>query len=86
MPTEPATTNGSADVILRGRSLLVVAVAIVVIGWLARPILGPFIVAAVVAYAVSPVVSAVQGRTGLRRAAVVGIAYLAGFLVIGALG
>ncbi len=56
--------------------LLVLAVAVAVILWLARGIIGPFIVAAVLAYAFSPVVSGVQSRTRLPRAAVIGIGYV----------
>ncbi len=56
--------------------LLVLAAAIVVVLWLARGIIGPFVVAAVVAYAFSPVISAVQTRTRLPRVAVVGLGYL----------
>jgi predicted PurR-regulated permease PerM len=50
--------------------------------WLARGIIEPFIVAAVLAYAFSPVVSAVQKRTHAPRALVIGVGYL---LFIGAM-
>jgi predicted PurR-regulated permease PerM len=43
--------------------------------WLARGVIGPFVVAAVLAYAFTPVVSAAQVRTGWPRALVVGVGY-----------
>lgn len=61
--------------------LLVLAIAVGIVLWLARDIIGPFVVAGVLAYAFSPVVSAVHGRTRLPRAAVIAIGYL---LVFGA--
>ncbi len=56
--------------------LLALAAAVVLVLWLARDILGPFVVAGVLAYAFSPVVSAVESRTRIPRAAVIGIGYL----------
>ena len=56
--------------------LAVLAVAVAVILWLARGVIGPFIVAAVLAYAFSPVVSSVQSRTRLPRVVVIGIGYV----------
>ncbi len=52
--------------------LLLAALAIL---WLARGVLGPFIVAAVLAYAFSPIVTAGGRRTGWPRIVVVGIGY-----------
>jgi predicted PurR-regulated permease PerM len=52
--------------------------AILVILWLARSVLGPFIVAAVIAYAFTPLVTTVQRRTGLPRLAIVAIGYAIG--------
>ena len=60
--------------------LVVAAVAVL---WLARDVLGPFIIAAVVAYAFSPLVVAGQRRTGWPRAAVVGVGYLVAIAIIG---
>ena len=57
-------------------------VALVVVLWLARDVLGPFIVAAVVAYAFSPLVAAGQRRTGWRRVAVVGVGYAVAVAII----
>ncbi|HEY7131013.1 MAG TPA: AI-2E family transporter, partial [Candidatus Limnocylindrales bacterium] len=47
-----------------------------VIAWIARDILGPFILAAVLAYAFGPLVSVAQRRTGWPRFAVVAVAYV----------
>lgn len=52
--------------------LLLVAILVL---WVSRAVLGPFIVAAVIAYAFSPLVSAGEHRTGWPRIAVVGIGY-----------
>jgi predicted PurR-regulated permease PerM len=57
-------------------------VAAVVVLWLARDVLGPFIVAAVVAYAFSPLVGVGQRRTGWRRVVVVGIGYAIAVAII----
>jgi len=65
----------------RGRLLVLLAAVLFVI-WLARGVLGPFIVAAVLAYAFSPIVSAVQDRSHLPRALVIGVGYV---LVLGLL-
>lgn len=63
--------------------LLVLALGIVFVLWLARGIIGPFVVAGVLAYAFSPVVSAVESRTRLPRPAVVGLGYV---LFLGTIG
>jgi predicted PurR-regulated permease PerM len=63
----------------RGR-LLALGVAVLLVLWLARGIVGPFVVAAVLAYAFSPVVSAVQDKTHAPRALVIGAGYV---LVLG---
>ncbi|HEU4571554.1 MAG TPA: AI-2E family transporter [Candidatus Limnocylindrales bacterium] len=51
-----------------------VAAALVVL-WLGRDVLGPFVVAGVLAYAFSPIVSAAVDRTGWPRIAIVAIGY-----------
>jgi predicted PurR-regulated permease PerM len=56
--------------------LVVLTVAVVFVLWLARGIIGPFVVAAILAYAFSPVVSAIQNRTRLPRVAIIGAGYL----------
>jgi predicted PurR-regulated permease PerM len=65
----------------RGRLLALLAAAAFIV-WLARDVLGPFIVAAVLAYAFSPIVSTVEDRTRLPRALVIVIGYI---VVIGGL-
>jgi predicted PurR-regulated permease PerM len=57
-------------------------IAAVVLLWLARDVLGPFIIAAVVAYAFSPLVVAGQRRTGWSRVAVVGVGYAVAVVII----
>ena len=59
----------------RGR-LLVLGAAVLVVLWLARGIIGPFVVAAVLAYAFSPVISAVTEKTHAPRALIVGLGYV----------
>jgi predicted PurR-regulated permease PerM len=65
--------------------LLALGIAILAVLWLARGVIGPFVVAGVLAYAFSPVVSAVQNRTRLPRAAVVGLGYVIFLGVFGVL-
>lgn len=87
MTTDPPNGAAAENLVLRGRSFLIVGAVVLGIGWLARPILGPFIVAAVIAYACSPVVTTVQHRSGLPRVAVVTIfAVLVGLSTYGVLG
>ena len=65
--------------------LLVAALAIL---WVSRAVLGPFIVAAVIAYAFSPLVTAGERRLGWPRIAVVGLGYAiaaAGFAIVAVL-
>ena len=66
----------------RGPFVWLVIAAVVVL-WLARDVLGPFIVAAVVAYAFSPLVAAGQRRTGWPRIGVVGVGYAIAVAIIG---
>jgi predicted PurR-regulated permease PerM len=56
--------------------LLVLALGALIVLWLARGIIGPFVVAGMLAYAFSPVVSSVESRTRLPRVAVVGLGYV----------
>jgi len=62
--------------------LLALALAVIAVLWLARGIIGPFVVAGVIAYAFSPVVSAVHSRTRLPRVVIIAIGYV---LFLGAL-
>jgi predicted PurR-regulated permease PerM len=57
-------------------------IAAVVLLWLARDVLGPFVIAAVAAYAFSPLVVAGQRRTGWSRVAVVGVGYAVAVAII----
>ena len=63
----------------RGR-LLALGIAVLVVVWLARGIIGPFVVAAVLAYAFSPVVSAIEEKTRAPRVLIIGVGYV---LVLG---
>lgn len=87
-PGEPpsAGPTGISAAVARDRApfaiLLVAAIAIL---WLARGVLGPFIVAAVLAYAFSPLVTAGQTRLGWPRVAVVGLGYAIAAVVVGSL-
>jgi predicted PurR-regulated permease PerM len=65
----------------RGR-LLALGAAVLFVLWLARGIIGPFVVAAVLAYAFSPVVSAVEEKTRAPRALIIVAGYV---LVLGML-
>jgi predicted PurR-regulated permease PerM len=63
--------------------LLVLGLGVLLVLWLARGIIGPFVAAGVLAYAFSPVVSGVHSRTRLPRVAVVAIGYVLFFAVVG---
>jgi predicted PurR-regulated permease PerM len=63
--------------------LIALGLGLLAILWLARAIIGPFVVAGVFAYAFTPVVSAVQNRTRLPRAVVILMGYL---LFLGTVG
>jgi predicted PurR-regulated permease PerM len=78
-PAEPAGRS-------ERQAFVVLLIAALVVLWLARAVIGPFIVAAVLAYAFSPLVWAAQQRTGLPRLAVVAIGYLVAVALIGAIG
>lgn len=80
MTAEPTLTVSRRR--LRLLALLVVAGIIL---WLARDVVGPFVAAGVLAYAFSPVVSAVQERTRLPRAVVIAFGYAIVFVVAGIL-
>jgi predicted PurR-regulated permease PerM len=58
------------------RAFVALVIAGILILWLARTVIGPFMVSAVLAYAFSPLVWAGQQRTGLPRVAIVAIGYL----------
>jgi predicted PurR-regulated permease PerM len=68
------------------RAFIALVIAVLIVLWLARSVLGPFIVAAVIAYALSPVVSGAQRRFGWPRIAVVAVGYVIAFVILGVLG
>jgi predicted PurR-regulated permease PerM len=75
-PAVAGVRPGVAPVAERDRGPFVwLVIAALVVLWLARDVLGPFIVAAVLAYAFSPLVTAGERRTGWPRVAVVGVGY-----------
>jgi predicted PurR-regulated permease PerM len=63
----------------------VLLLATLAILWISRSVLGPFIVAAVIAYAFSPLVTAGERRLGWPRIAVVGLGYAIAAVVIAVL-
>jgi len=65
--------------------LAVLGMALAFLIWLARGIIGPFVVAGVLAYAFSPIVTRVQSRTRLPRAAVIGLGYVLLLALVGGL-
>ncbi|HEY8437821.1 MAG TPA: AI-2E family transporter [Candidatus Limnocylindrales bacterium] len=77
----PAISRPDRD---RGPFLWLVIAAIFVL-WIARDVLGPFVVAAVTAYAFSPLVTAAERRTGWPRPVVVGIGYAIAVAVLAVL-
>ena len=79
-PVEPAAAP--ADRAARRWRLGGLLVATLLVAWLARDVIGPFVIAGVLAYAFWPVVSAAEERTGLPRVAIVALGYV---VVLGAL-
>ena len=65
--------------------MLWLVAAILIVLWVGRAVLGPFIVAAVIAYAFSPLVTAGVERTRWPRIVVVAIEYGIAIVVIGGL-
>lgn len=68
------------------RAFVTLLVAVVILLWFARSVVGPFIVAGVLAYAFSPIVSAAERRLRWPRIAIVGIGYLITAVVLAVLG
>jgi predicted PurR-regulated permease PerM len=69
----------------RERRLIVLAAAVAILLWLARPVVGPFVVAAVLAYAFSPLVAAGERRLSIPRVLVIAIGYFVAFVVLAVL-
>jgi predicted PurR-regulated permease PerM len=67
---------------MRPSPWLLLAIVVVFILWLARGVLGPFVVGAMIAYAFSPVVRAAQERTHWPRIAVIGIGYIVAVAIV----
>jgi predicted PurR-regulated permease PerM len=67
------------------RRLLVLAAFVAVVFWFARPVLLPFAVATVIAYAFSPYIDIVQAKTGRSRTLIVALCYGTALVIIGAL-
>ena len=56
---------------------------VLVVAWIGRAVLGPFIIAAVVAYAFSPLVSTAERRLGWPRPLIVAIGYVVALVGLG---
>src|SRR5690242_13131114 len=67
------------------RPFLALLIGAAVILWLAREVIGPFVVAAVLAYAFAPLVARAQERTGWSRIAIVAIAFAVVVVILGVL-
>ena len=67
------------------RRVIVLLLFLAAVFWFARPVMLPFIVGAIIAYAFSPFIDAVQSGTGRSRLLIVAAAYGAGLLVLVAL-
>jgi predicted PurR-regulated permease PerM len=67
------------------RRVVFLALALVALFWFARPVMLPFVVGAIVAYAFSPAIDSLQARTGRSRLLVVVMSYAAGLLVLAAI-
>ena len=75
LAVEPTAVDALTVSRRRNASLWWLLAAALLIFWLARPILGPFVIAAVLAYAFSPLVASAEGRSGLPRIVIVLIGY-----------
>jgi predicted PurR-regulated permease PerM len=85
-PRPDAGNTERPPLISEGRAFLVVLVAILVVLWLARGVIAPFIIAALLAYAFSPIVWAVEQRTSWPRTAIVALGYVVLLIPLGILG
>jgi len=87
-PEHPEAPSSAPTAIagLPPQRVLILIAIVAIIFWVARPVLAPFVIAAVIAYAFTPVVAAVETRTGARHAIVVVVLYLAALAaIVGAL-
>jgi predicted PurR-regulated permease PerM len=83
VPTPSPPPAPPVAVVEDRRPFIALLLAALVIFWAARSVLGPFIVAAVGAYAFSPLVSAAERRFGLSRIVDVAIGYGVTLVLIG---
>ena len=67
------------------RRVVFLALALAALFWFARPVMLPFVVGAIVAYAFSPAIDSLQARTGRSRLLVVVMSYAAALLVVAAI-
>ena len=70
---------------LPGKRVVALLVFLAIVFWFARPVLLPFAVAGIVAYAFSPYVDRLQARSGRSRLLIVVVLYGIGLLVMTAL-
>ena len=68
------------------RRVVFLVLALAALFWFARPVMLPFVVGAIVAYAFSPAIDNLQARTGRSRLLVVIAAYATGLVVLAAIG
>ncbi len=66
------------------RRVVFLVIALAALFWFARPVMLPFVVGAIVAYAFTPAIDSLQARTGRSRLLVVIAAYAAGLVVLAA--
>lgn len=85
MPLEPAAHPDPGRAAPRIGPFLWLALAVALIAWLARGVIGPFVVSAMLAYAFSPLVAAGERRWRRPRVVVVAIGYVIALLVLGLL-
>jgi predicted PurR-regulated permease PerM len=67
------------------RRVVFLVLALAALFWFARPVMLPFVVGAIIAYAFSPAIDGLQKRTGRSRLLVVIAAYAAGLVVLAAI-
>jgi hypothetical protein len=65
------------------RRVIALALFLAAIFWFARPVMLPFVVGALIAYAFSPYIDAAQARTGRSRLLIVVAGYGAALLLVG---
>jgi putative heme transporter len=64
------------------RRVIALVIFAAAVFWFARPVMLPFVVGAIIAYAFSPYIDAVQARTRRSRALIVAALYGAGVLIV----